>query len=108
MDTTHRSQRDSASSRGTWRGSLLATSLLGGVHELEHIVQVIQRYVLGDPRGSGMLGSVIDIEPVQLAYDVSYQFLLTGVVVVIHRERNVPTMQAVHLCDALDLRSGHV
>lgn len=48
--------------------------LLQGFHEVEHVVQVIQRFVLGIAHGSGVLGSIFDIEPVHLAYN----FLVLG------------------------------
>lgn len=47
----------------------LGLLLFQGGHELEHVVQVIQRYVLGNPKGAGILGSWINIEPVHLTYN---------------------------------------
>jgi len=40
--------------------TFLGIVLIQGFHEVEHIVQVIQRFVLHDPKGSGILGSWID------------------------------------------------
>lgn len=54
-----------------------ALMMLQGVHEVEHVIQVIQRFALGVPHGSGVLGSVFDIEPVHLAYN----FLVLGLLV---------------------------
>lgn len=53
--------------------------LLQGFHELEHVVQVFQRFVFNDPKGAGILGSWIDIEPVHLAYNAGFLFLLATI-----------------------------
>jgi hypothetical protein len=55
--------------------------VLQGVHEVEHVVQVIQRYALRIPDGAGVLGHVFDIEPVHLAYNLAFFWL----VVVLYR-----------------------
>lgn len=54
----------------------LGVVLLQGLHELEHITQALQRFVLDDPNGAGLLGSWIDIEPVHLVYNGSFLLLL--------------------------------
>jgi hypothetical protein len=54
----------------------LEMMILQGVHELEHIVQVFQRTALGIASGAGMLGSVFDIEPVHMVYNVGFLVLL--------------------------------
>jgi len=53
--------------------------VLQGIHEVEHIVQVVQRTMLGIGNGAGMLGSVFDIEPVHMVYNVAFLALLTAV-----------------------------
>lgn len=58
------------------RGAFLALVLFQGFHELEHIIQVLQRYVLGIPNGNGLIGSLADIEPVHFAYNSFYLALL--------------------------------
>jgi hypothetical protein len=62
--------------------------LLQGVHELEHLIQVIQRSFLGIPNGNGMLGSLVDIEPLHFAYNTLYLGLLvaTFVLLGLHRD----------------------
>ena len=50
--------------------------VLQGIHEVEHIVQVVQRTVLGIAKGAGMLGSAFDIEPVHMVYNVAFLVLL--------------------------------
>ncbi|MBM2810198.1 MAG: hypothetical protein HW416_957 [Chloroflexi bacterium] len=63
--------------RERFAGGLLCTVLaVQGFHEFEHIVQVVQRFALGIPNGSGVLGSVADIEPVHLIYNVAVLALL--------------------------------
>src|SRR5437867_11612761 len=49
---------------------------LQGAHEVEHVVQVVQRYVLRIPDGNGVLGHVFDIEPVHLAYNLAFLWIL--------------------------------
>lgn len=53
--------------------------LLQGAHELEHVVQVVQRQFLGIPNGSGIAGSVVDLEPVHFAYNTLFLVLLAAV-----------------------------
>src|SRR3989442_1175137 len=48
---------------------LFAVVVLQGFHELEHIIQVVQRYVLEIPNGNGLLGSVVDFEPLHFSYN---------------------------------------
>jgi hypothetical protein len=54
----------------------LEMMILQGVHEMEHIIQVFQRTALGIAQGAGMLGSVFDIEPVHMIYNVGFLVLL--------------------------------
>ena len=56
----------------------LALVLFQGFHELEHVVQVIQRYSLGVSNGNGLLGSVTDVEPLHFAYNTIYLILLAA------------------------------
>lgn len=65
----------------------LALVLLQGFHELEHIVQVVQRYALGIPNGNGLVGSLADVEPVHLAYNTVYLALLVTVFVMLGLQR---------------------
>jgi hypothetical protein len=53
--------------------------VLQGIHELEHVVQVLQRTALGISKGAGLLGSVFDIEPVHMVYNAAF-LLLIGLV----------------------------
>jgi hypothetical protein len=55
--------------------------LVQGFHEIEHIVQVLQRSVFENPKGAGVLGSWLDIEPVHVAYNVLFLALLALVYV---------------------------
>ena len=63
--------------------------LLQGFHELEHIVQVFQRAVLGIGKGAGMLGSASDIEPVHMVYNLAFLLLLAGVYAGCRRDRSI-------------------
>jgi len=40
------------------------------------VVQVTQRFVLGNPTGAGILGSWLDIEPVHMAYNTGFLALI--------------------------------
>ena len=58
----------------------LAVAFLGllivqGWHEIEHVTQVLQRFVFNIPTGAGVLGQTFDIEPLHLAYNLAV-FLL--------------------------------
>jgi len=66
----------------------VALVLLQGFHELEHIVQVVQRLALGIPSGNGLVGSLADIEPVHFVYNSLYLCLLMAVFALfgLHRE----------------------
>jgi hypothetical protein len=63
--------------------------LLQGFHEIEHIVQVFQRTVLGIGKGAGVLGSVFDVEPVHMIYNLAFLLLLGGVYLGCRRDRSV-------------------
>lgn len=56
----------------------LAVVLLQGFHELEHMVQVVQRYVLSIPNGNGLVGSLTDVEPLHFAFNSLYLGLLVA------------------------------
>ena len=62
--------------------------LLQGVHELEHVIQVVQRSFLGIPNGNGMLGSLVDIEPLHFAYNtIAYVPALAAFTLIARRTR---------------------
>jgi hypothetical protein len=63
--------------------------LLQGFHEIEHIVQVFQRTVLGIGQGAGVLGSTFDIEPVHMVYNLMFLVLLGGVYAGCRRDRSI-------------------
>jgi len=63
--------------------------VLQGFHEIEHIVQVFQRTVLGIGKGAGMLGSAFDIEPVHMIYNLAFLALLAGVYTGCRRDRSI-------------------
>ena len=65
----------------------LEAVLLQGFHQIEHVVQVVQRSVLGVAGGAGILGSVFDIEPVHMAYNAAFQLLLATVYVGVRGNR---------------------
>ena len=66
----------------------LALILLQGFHEMEHVVQVVQRFALGIPNGNGLIGSLTDIEPLHFVYNTLYLALLAAVFVLrgLHRD----------------------
>jgi hypothetical protein len=67
----------------------LEMMILQGVHEMEHIVQVVQRTILGIGNGAGMLGSVFDVEPVHMVYNVLFLILIGAVYAGCRRDRSV-------------------
>jgi hypothetical protein len=74
------------------------TVALQGVHEIEHVVQVVQRTVLGVGNGAGVLGSVFDIEPVHMVYNAAFLVLLGAVYVGCRRHRSaIPARGALVL-----------
>ena len=56
--------------------TFLGLVLFQGAHEMEHIVQVFQRYVFGIPKGAGILGTWLDIEPVHFVYNMIFLFFI--------------------------------
>ena len=44
--------------------------LFQGFHELEHVVQVLQRFFLGIPQGNGIVGQAVDVEPLHFLYNL--------------------------------------
>jgi hypothetical protein len=76
---------------------LLEALLFQGLHEMEHIVQVIQRSVLEIKNGAGLFGSVFDLEPVHFAYNLTFLILLGLAAVGLRQPRAVPRRQALVL-----------
>lgn len=66
----------------------LALALVQGFHELEHVVQVVQRTALGIPDGNGLVGTLADIEPVHFVYNSLYLSLLVSVFVLLGLHRD--------------------
>ncbi len=64
--------------------------LMQGFHELEHITQVVQRYLLAIPNGNGLVGSLVDVEPLHFAYNTIYLALLIAVYVLLGLHRDGP------------------
>ncbi len=58
--------------------TFLALVAVQGFHEMEHVVQVLQRFVLHNPKGAGILGSWLDIEPVHLGYNLGFLLLVAS------------------------------
>jgi hypothetical protein len=56
--------------------SFLGLILLQGFHEVEHVVQVFQHFVFNNPKGAGLLGTWVDIEPVHVAYNGAFLLLI--------------------------------
>jgi hypothetical protein len=67
----------------------LEMMVLQGFHEFEHIVQVYQRTILGIGNGAGILGSVFDIEPVHMAYNLLFLVLISAVYAGCRRDPSV-------------------
>jgi len=67
-----------------------ALVLVQGFHELEHVVQVMQRFLLGVPDGNGLIGSLADIEPVHFVYNSLYLGLLLAVFILLGLHRDGP------------------
>jgi hypothetical protein len=90
----------------------LAVVLFQGVHELEHVVQVVQAFVFNVRGAAGLLGSVFGLEPVHFAYNALF-LTLVGVAFAsfgVRRRVGVarPVGVAVLLGFALGLQSYHV
>lgn len=86
--------------------------LIQGAHELEHVAQVIQRYVLAIPNGNGLLGNLVDIEPLHFAYNTGFLALLVAsyVALDLHRVRGrlqQPRSVVILLTLAVLLQSWH-
>jgi hypothetical protein len=79
----------SASFQTAGHTTFLALLLVQGFHELEHIVQVLQRYMFAIPNGNGLIGSLVDIEPVHFVYNSLYLGMLasTYILLGLPRER---------------------
>ncbi len=58
---------------------MLGIVLVQGFHEVEHVTQVVQRYMLDIPKGAGVLGTWLDVEPVHVGYNAAF-LLLIGLV----------------------------
>lgn len=94
--------------RARWVFLLLV--LVQGFHELEHVVQVIQRYALGIPNGNGLAGSLADIEPVHFAYNTVYLALLAATFVLLGLPKNAARLGTIvsgSLTFALVFQSWH-
>ena len=71
----------------------LGVVLVQGFHEIEHVTQVLQRFTFHIPKGAGILGTWLDIEPVHLVYNgaflllVAFTFFLGGFASREHRPR---------------------
>jgi hypothetical protein len=68
--------------------TFLALVLVQGFHELEHVVQVLQRFAFGVPNGNGLIGSIADIEPVHFVYNSLYLGLVIAVFVLLGLHRD--------------------
>jgi hypothetical protein len=55
---------------------MVSILLIQGFHTIEHLVQVFQRFVFFQPKGAGVLGSWVDVEPVHLGYNMVFLWLL--------------------------------
>jgi hypothetical protein len=76
---------------------LLEALMIQGFHEIEHVVQVIQRYSLGIRQGSGVLGSLFDVEPVHFIYNATFLGLLALAYVGCRRPGGVPQRRGLVL-----------
>src|SRR5207302_1601107 len=61
---------------GPHAAALICLVVVGAAHMSEHVVQVVQLYVLHLSVGRGVLGAVADIEPVHFTYNVAYLLFL--------------------------------
>lgn len=95
-------------SRGVGAVAFAAALAIGAVHESEHVIQVVQRYLLGDPRGNGLLGSVVDIEPLHVAYNLAYFVALVWVARAVRTPITADRIAARSLELALTLQLWHV
>ncbi len=95
--------------RSQLTGIAFASALaIGAAHEAEHVIQVVQRYVFAVPNGNGVLGSVVDLEPLHFVYNLAYFATLVWVAralrTVVQRDRVVE--RSLEL--ALTLQLWHV
>ena len=76
-----RLEREQQPSNPALTVAFLGLLLLQSLHEVEHVVQVIQRYALRIPDGNGVLGTFFDVEPLHFAYNIAYFWMI----LVVHR-----------------------
>lgn len=93
---------------GRWRpptarvtqGFFAALIPFQGLHELEHVIQVVQVYLLDRPRAAGLFGSVFGVEVVHLSYNgwvLALMATVTAGYLVWHRRELAPSRLVVGL-----------
>ncbi len=60
--------------RQSWIGLVLgAAMLIQAAHMVEHIAQVIQKFILDRPKAHGLLGAAFDFEWVHFTYNAGLE-----------------------------------
>jgi hypothetical protein len=55
---------------------LIIAMLVQSFHMVEHIAQIVEKFVLNHPQAHGVLGKSLDFEPVHFVYNLSYLTLV--------------------------------
>lgn len=55
---------------------LIAILIVQALHMIEHVAQVLQKFVLGQSEAHGLLGTIFDFEWVHFVYNASLEVLL--------------------------------
>ncbi len=75
------------------RGFFAALLVFQGLHEIEHIIQMVQVYLLDEPGAAGLFGAIFNVEVIHLSYNAWFLALaltVTGGYVVWHRRELAP------------------
>jgi hypothetical protein len=76
------------------RQLFLVLLLFQGLHEFEHVVQVVQAFVLGQRGAAGLLGSALGLEPVHFAYNAWFLALVGATFASVGLRRQTPIGRA--------------
>lgn len=55
---------------------LITVLIVQSFHMIEHVAQVLQKFVLGQPEAHGLLGTIFDFEWVHFIYNTSLEVAL--------------------------------
>ncbi len=76
-------------------GAFAAVIIIQGAHMVEHVAQVIQKFLLGFEKAQGLLGSAFDFEWVHFLYNTSLEAALILILVWCRRATGHPASLAL-------------